>query len=195
MGAAPPRPCAPRRPPRCPPPRGHRVARRRAMSSRGWATVLRRLRPRPTRWPPRWPPSTRLLADGSSRVALRVRMALHRGTAERREGDYFGATVNRVPACGGGARRPGAPLGRRRPSSAGTLAGGVSLRDLGPTASRTCKRPEHALSKFSTPPFRPSSRRCARWKRSPTTCPPVDELHRAGAGDGRGEAVARHPGC
>ena len=42
---------------------------------------------------------------------LRVRMALHTGAAEERDGDYFGPPLNRVARLlAAGARRPGPAL-------------------------------------------------------------------------------------
>src|SRR5690349_5670915 len=38
----------------------------------------------------------RSLAAGTTDLPLRVRMALHTGTVEQREGDYFGPPLNRV---------------------------------------------------------------------------------------------------
>ena len=51
-----------------------------------------------------------LLAESwSEHARLRVRMALHTGTAELREGDYYGPTLNRVArlmAIGHGGQTP-----------------------------------------------------------------------------------------
>ena len=46
--------------------------------------------------------------------AVRVRMAIHAGVAERRDGDWFGPVVNRAARLDGHRlRRPGAAVGRR----------------------------------------------------------------------------------
>ena len=43
---------------------------------------------------------------------LKVRMGLHTGVAEVRDGDYYGTAVNRAArVCGGGARRPDRGVG------------------------------------------------------------------------------------
>jgi predicted ATPase/class 3 adenylate cyclase len=71
-------------------------------------------------------------ADFSAVHGVRVRMALHAGTADERDGDYFGPAVNRVArlleiAQGGQVLVSGltADLGRDQ------LPAGVELRDLG----------------------------------------------------------------
>ena len=59
--------------------------------------VARPSRARRMRWPPHWPPSARCAPKpGARSVPLRVRMALHTGVAEERDGDYFGPPLNRV---------------------------------------------------------------------------------------------------
>ncbi len=75
---------------------------------------------------------------------LRVRMGIHCGQAERRDGDYFGTTVNRaarIMAAGHGGQV-------LLSASAGALAterlpGGAGLRDLGEHHLRDLGRPEH----------------------------------------------------
>ncbi|MCH8979663.1 MAG: adenylate/guanylate cyclase domain-containing protein [Armatimonadetes bacterium] len=47
---------------------------------------------------------------------IRVRIALHRGEVEDRDGDYYGATVNR---CAGGGGRGSGPIRHDRRSSGG----------------------------------------------------------------------------
>ncbi|HZY96920.1 MAG TPA: tetratricopeptide repeat protein [Candidatus Cybelea sp.] len=73
-----------------------------------------------------------------------VRMALHTGTAEEREGDYFGPTVNRV------ARLLAIAHGGQVVISSATaelllgeLPSESSLRDLGPHRLKDLTRPEH----------------------------------------------------
>jgi predicted ATPase/class 3 adenylate cyclase/Tfp pilus assembly protein PilF len=75
---------------------------------------------------------------------LRVRMALHSGTAEMRDGDYFGPTLNRC------ARLLSAAHGGQILLSAATeelvrdaLPQGVSLRSLGQHRLKDLQRPEH----------------------------------------------------
>ena len=74
---------------------------------------------------------------------LRVRMALHSGEAEERDGDYFGRTLNRV------ARLLAAGHGGQTLFSRATaervrehLRDGVSLRDLGERRLKDLDRPE-----------------------------------------------------
>jgi len=77
---------------------------------------------------------------------LRVRMALHTGTAEERDGDYFGPTVNRV------ARLLSAGHGRQVLLSLSTeelvrdqLPRGAGLRDLGVRRLKDLFAPEHVF--------------------------------------------------
>ena len=77
-------------------------------------------------------------------ASIRVRMAVHTGRAELRDGDYFGPTVNRVArlrAAGHGGQillsAATAALARDR------LPGGVSLRDLGLRRLKDLLEPEH----------------------------------------------------
>ncbi len=78
--------------------------------------------------------------------AIKVRMALHTGPAEQRDGDYFGPALNRVSrllaAAHGGQTLlslPTAELVRDH------LAGGTRLRDLGERRLRDLTRPEHVF--------------------------------------------------
>ena len=77
---------------------------------------------------------------------LRVRMALHTGAAEERDGDYFGPPVNRV------ARLLSAAHGRQVLLSAATheivrdqLPGGAGLKDLGEQRLKDLFRPERVF--------------------------------------------------
>ena len=96
-----------------------RARRRPHPSTRRGRQPLRRRSPAP-RTPSR-PPSTiqRALAaePWPTPRPIRVRMALHTGEAELRDGDYYGPAVNRCARLRGDrARRPGAALrgdGRR----------------------------------------------------------------------------------
>jgi predicted ATPase/class 3 adenylate cyclase len=77
---------------------------------------------------------------------IRVRMALHTGECEERDGDYFGPTVNRVArllAVGHGGQTlvsgaTGEVVRDRLPAS-------VSLRDLGEHRLKDLGRPEHVF--------------------------------------------------
>jgi predicted ATPase/class 3 adenylate cyclase len=76
-------------------------------------------------------------------VSLRVRMALHTGEADLREGDYYGAAVNRcarlrAAAHGGQVLLSGATRGLVQDC----LPEGVSLRDLGLHRLRDLAQPE-----------------------------------------------------
>ncbi len=77
---------------------------------------------------------------------LRVRMALHTGPAEERNGDYFGPTLNRAArlmVVGHGGQilvsRPTSELVRDH------LPQGVALRDLGEQRLKDLSRPEHVF--------------------------------------------------
>jgi predicted ATPase/class 3 adenylate cyclase len=75
---------------------------------------------------------------------LRVRMALHTGATEERDGDYFGPPLNRVArllaaAHGGQVLLSGATQELVRDS----LPPGVGLRDLGEHRLKDLARPEH----------------------------------------------------
>ena len=79
-------------------------------------------------------------------VAVRVRMALHTGTADERDGDYYGPPVNRAArllavAHGGQIllSRATAELVEER------LPPGVALRELGQHRLRDLARPEHIV--------------------------------------------------
>jgi class 3 adenylate cyclase len=107
-----------------------------------------------------------------------VRMGLHAGETEERDGDYFGPVVNRV------ARLDAAAHGGQILLSAATaelildaLPDGVSLRDLGQHRLRDLARPEHIYSS-PRPACLTTSRRWPRWTAlscrttSPPSCPP-----------------------
>jgi class 3 adenylate cyclase len=83
-----------------------------------------------------WPPE----------AVLRVRMALHTGEADLREGDYYGSAVNRC------ARLRAIAHGGQTLLSAATAAlvwdsvpSGASLRDLGEHRLADLQRPEHVF--------------------------------------------------
>ena len=103
---------------------------------------------------------------------LRVRMALHSGTAETRDGDYFGPALNRVARLlGDRPRRPdprlgdgaailvGRPAARRGPARPGRPSPARTS-----TARSTC-------TSWSPRACRPTSRRSARARRRRTSRP------------------------
>jgi predicted ATPase/class 3 adenylate cyclase len=78
---------------------------------------------------------------------IRIRMAVHTGLAEERDGDYFGPTVNRV------ARLLAAGYGGQILLSAaahelvrGRLPSTIAVRDLGEHRLKDLSRPEHVYS-------------------------------------------------
>ena len=78
--------------------------------------------------------------------SLRVRMALHTGAAEERDGDYFGPALNRA------ARLMAAGHGGQVLLSLATqelvrddLSAGVMLRDMGDRRLKDLRRPEHVF--------------------------------------------------
>ena len=77
-------------------------------------------------------------------VAIRVRMALHAGNAEVREGDYFGQPLNRIArllAAGHGGQ---VLVSRAAAELLGDALGkGVSMRDMGEQRLKDLARPEH----------------------------------------------------
>jgi predicted ATPase/class 3 adenylate cyclase/Tfp pilus assembly protein PilF len=84
--------------------------------------------------------------DQTPPVALKVRMGLHTGVADLREGDYFGASVNRA------ARVLSVAHGEQILLSAATaelvreaLPDGVVLRDMGEHRLKGLLNPEHLL--------------------------------------------------
>jgi predicted ATPase/class 3 adenylate cyclase len=103
-----------------------------------------------------------LVADNSrSSGGLRVRMALHSGTTEERDGDYFGPTVNRVARLlavvqGGQVVVSGATAQLLR----GNMPEGIELRDLGEHRLKDLVEPERVwqLLAFGIPDsFQPLS--------------------------------------
>ncbi len=74
---------------------------------------------------------------------LRVRMAVHSGEADERDGDYFGRTLNRVArllAAGHGGQTLFSRVTAERTEA--HLPAGVSLRDLGERRLKDLNRPE-----------------------------------------------------
>ena len=84
------------RPPRRPAPSGHRSSTA-ATSSRRWATPSTPRSPRAGRRRGGAGRPARLQAEPWGEIGpLRVRMALHTGAAEERDGDYYGPALNRA---------------------------------------------------------------------------------------------------
>jgi predicted ATPase/class 3 adenylate cyclase len=85
-----------------------------------------------------------LRGDGFPEIGgLRVRMAVHAGIAELRDGDYFGQALNRVArllAIGHGGQV--LLSGAATELAMGRLPPGTSLRDLGPHRLKDIARPE-----------------------------------------------------
>ena len=104
-------------------------------------------------------------------MAIRVRCGLHAGPAVERDGDFFGTHDQPHRADHGrGPRRPGAAVrGGGRPHPRPTAGGAVAAR----ARRRAAEGPRRAgagLAARSPGAARTNSRRCARWRRCPTTC-------------------------
>jgi predicted ATPase len=86
-----------------------------------------------------------LAAENFSTVdGLRIRAAIHTGTADERAGDYFGPAVNRVARLLGIAHGGQVLVsGVSAQLVQGALPPGASLRDLGEHRLRDLSRPEH----------------------------------------------------
>jgi predicted ATPase/class 3 adenylate cyclase len=83
-----------------------------------------------------WPPS----------AVLRVRMALHTGECEERDGDYFGPAVNRTARLEATAHGGQVVLSRSTADVvADHLPPGVSLRDMGTHHLKNLARPEEVF--------------------------------------------------
>ena len=128
-------------------------------------------RPPPTRSMPRSPrssasPRERWAATGP----LRVRMGVHTGEAELRDGDYFGTAVNRAARLMAvGARRPDRAVARDRGARARRATTASSWSTWVSTGCATwparARVPGRARRRC-----RASSRRCDRSTRSRATC-------------------------
>ena len=109
---------------------------------------------------------------GGDAGPLRVRMALHTGDAEERDGDYFGPPLNRVArllAAGHGGQ---VLLSGDRGAGARPAAARVELRDLGEHRLKDLQPARACLPARRRPICPPTSRRCARWTAARTTCRP-----------------------
>ncbi len=90
--------------------------------------------------------------DERSRV--RVRMALHTGEAEERDGDYFGPPLNRVAKLLSAGHGGQTLISRAtRELVEGHLPEEVSLRDMGERRLKDLKEPENLSSRSSPPGF------------------------------------------
>jgi len=77
-------------------------------------------------------------------IALAVRCGMHAGTAEHRDNDYFGSTVNRAARIMGAAHGGQILLSQAAVESIREqLPAGVTLRDLGRVRLRDLASPEH----------------------------------------------------
>jgi predicted ATPase/class 3 adenylate cyclase len=88
--------------------------------------------------------------DFSAVDGIRVRVAIHTGTADERDGDYFGPALNRVArllAIGYGGQV--LVSGVTAELVQGSLPPGASLRDLGEHHLRDLTRPEHVYQLFA----------------------------------------------
>ena len=82
-----------------------------------------------------------LVEDWETPAPIRVRAALHRGPAERRNGDYFGPTLNRTARLLS-AGHGGQTLLSRSAHEDVSAPDGVAFRDLGERRLRDLARPE-----------------------------------------------------
>jgi class 3 adenylate cyclase len=102
---------------------------------------------------------------------LKVRMVLHTGEAELREGDYYGTAVNRaarIMACGHGGQILMSSTTAQLLEDA--LPDDVTLTDLGEHRLRDLARPERVFQ-LNAPGCRTSSPTCARSTHTPRTFP------------------------
>jgi class 3 adenylate cyclase/tRNA A-37 threonylcarbamoyl transferase component Bud32 len=80
------------------------------------------------------------------RTRVRVRMALHTGEAEERDGDYFGPPLNRVARLLSAGHGGQTLISREtRKLVEGQLPDGVSLRDMGERRLKDLKDPERTF--------------------------------------------------
>lgn len=84
---------------------------------------------------------------------IRVRMAIHSGSAESRDGDFFGQTLNRVARMLAAAHGGQIVLSRAAKDSLSTLTPGGTLLDLGEHRLRDLVRPEQ-IFQYSEPGLR-----------------------------------------
>ena len=98
-------------------------------------------------------------------LELPVRMGIATGEAELRDGDYFGAVLNRV------ARVMAAGHGGQilLTDSTASLLSGVDLMDLGPRACGICL-PRWGCFRSGRPACAPIFLRCGQWTQALETC-------------------------
>ncbi len=107
--------------------------------------------------------------DFSAVEGLRVRMALHTGTADERDDDYFGPVLNRVARLLAVAHGGQVLIsGDTAELSNGEISPQGSLRDLGYVQLKDLSRPNTSGS-LTSPACRTSFQRCVRSMRCPTT--------------------------
>ena len=110
-------------------------------------------------------------ADFAAVEGLHVRMALHTGTADERDGDYFGPTLNRVArllSIGNGEQVLLSAVATELTKNA--LPAGTSLVDLGTHALKDLAQPEHVFQLVS-PDMRSDSRGLRSGRAAPTNLP------------------------
>ena len=101
---------------------------------------------------------------------LKVRMGIHAGAAEFRDGDYFGSTFSRVSRIEGAAHGGQILLSRIAVELLEEESlGAISFKSLGNYRLRNLDRPEH-LYQAVVPASRTFSRRHGAWKHCRITC-------------------------
>ena len=188
------------RPPRRAAPSRHRRARRPRRQDDG-RRLPRRVQPRSRcrRGGPRRPAPARRPSRGARSAPLRVRMALHTGAAEERDGDYYGPPLNRAArllSAGHGGQvllsqatcdlvRDDAPPRARR------------LLDLGEHRLKDLIRPERVFQVVAPGPADRLPAAPDRWTRRPNNLPvqptPLLGREREVAGVARAPAARRRP--
>ena len=95
---------------------------------------------------------------GARSADLQVRMALHSGATDERDGDYFGPALNRVARLLAiGARRPDLVSGATAQLLRGLLPPQTGLRDLGEHRLKDLIEPEHVWQLVAAGSARPVS--------------------------------------
>jgi Adenylate and Guanylate cyclase catalytic domain len=101
---------------------------------------------------------------------LRARMGLHSGSAEERDGDYYGPAVNRAARVMQAGHDGQVLLSESRPGwSAVACPRAQACGNWASTACRTCSSPS-TCSSWSRPTYRTGSRHSGRSAREGTTC-------------------------
>src|SRR5215831_10781823 len=96
--------------------------------------------------------ATAVVAQASDRpITIRVRMGMHSGAAELRDGDYFGASLNRAARIMSAAHGEQVLLSSATAELVrGDLPDGVSLREMGEHRLRGLPNPERLLQIVAT---------------------------------------------